>query len=87
MADHEPVLMLGDDENGYGTRWTICGQQVEPAIARFLMSQCYICESGVTDFGARRLDLTDSGQEFRQEGLKWWASLNILQKIKAAVFG
>lgn len=87
MGQFEPILMLSGDDEGYGSRWTIAGQQVQPAIARFLMDSRFIAEVGKTELGARKLALTDSGREFREKGLNWWAELSFLQKLKITVLG
>jgi hypothetical protein len=87
MGNNRPMLMLTGDEDGYGTRWTLEGQQVQPAIARYLMAEAMIAEMGSTDFGAKRLMLTAKGQEFKDEGLRWWAELNLLQKLKVTILG
>ena len=87
ISDYEPMLMLTGDEEGYGSRWTLSGQQVQPAIARYLMESGFVAEIGKTDFGARKLTLTASGNELREKGLRWWASLNFLQKLKVTLFG
>jgi hypothetical protein len=87
MDGCEPMLMLTGDADGYGTRWTIGGQQVEPAIARYLMTEGFIAEIGTTEFGARKLALTVSGTEFLQEGIVWWSSLGLLQKLKIFFLG
>jgi hypothetical protein len=87
LRDNEPILMLSGDGEGYGTRWTIFGQQIQPAIARYLMKEGFIAESGTTEFGAKKLTLTSAGAEFRQDGMSWWSGLSILQKIKTTIFG
>lgn len=87
MSDREPILMLTGDDDGFGTRWTCRGQQVQPVIAGFLMGAGYIADVGRTEFGARRLALTAEGHRFRQNGIQWWASLNLLQRLKVMVFG
>jgi predicted alpha/beta-hydrolase family hydrolase len=87
MGDYRPLLMLRGDADGYGTRWTIDGQQVEPAIATYLMKSGYIVDSGATEMGARKLTLTEAGIRFRSDGLAWWAGLGLLEKLKIAVFG
>ena len=87
MGDFEPILMLTGDDEGYGSRWTLSGQQVQPAIARFLMECGFIADSGKTEFGAVKLSLTEKGCEFRQKGLTWWAELNFLEKLKVSVLG
>ena len=48
---NEPILMLTGDDEGYGSRWTISGQQVQPAIARYLMESGFVTEIGQTEFG------------------------------------
>jgi len=87
MGDFEPILMLTGDDEGYGSRWTLSGQQVQPAIARFLMESGFIANSGKTEFGAIKLALTVKGSEFREKGLAWWGELNFLQKIKITLLG
>lgn len=87
MVGYEPILMLTGDADGYGTRWTLCGQEVQPAIARFLMEEGFIADTGSTEFGARTLALTTSGAQFRAEGARWWASLSILQRLRAVITG
>ena len=64
MGDCDPILMLVGSDDGYGTRWTLGGQQVQPAIARYLMDAGYVAENGKTQFGARRLALTADGRDF-----------------------
>lgn len=83
----EPILMLGGDADGYGTRWTIAGQQVQPAIARYLMESGFVCATGKTEFGATKLGLSDQGNLFKEKGLAWWSDLNMLQKLKIVLFG
>ncbi|MBU1362872.1 MAG: hypothetical protein KKE51_03495 [Gammaproteobacteria bacterium] len=87
ISDLEPILMLGGNENGYGERWTLSGQEVQPAIAQFLMNSGFIAEAGETELGAVKLTLTEKGCEFRDRGLAWWAELNFLEKLKVTVFG
>jgi hypothetical protein len=87
MGPFEPILMLTGDDEGYGSRWTIAGQQVQPAIARYLMESGFVAEIGKTEFGARKLALTDTGCDFRERGLNWWAELNFLQKLKITLLG
>lgn len=83
----EPMLMLTGDDEGYGSRWTLGGQQIQPAIARYLMESGFIAETGRTEFGARELTLTPSGDLFREKGLHWWASLSLFQKIRVTLLG
>ena len=87
MGAYEPILMLTGAEDGFGTRWTLHGQQVQPAIARYLMDAGFVAEGGRTEFGARKLALTDTGSRFRDEGVRWWAGLGLLQKLKITLFG
>lgn len=87
MGNYAPILMLAGDEDGYGARWTLHGQQVQPAIARYLMKTGFIADSGRTEMGARQLGLTPRGAKFREDGVAWWASLNIFQKLKIMLLG
>ncbi len=83
----EPILMLAGDDDGCGSRWTISGQQVQPAIARYLMESGFVVEIGKTELGARKLVLTESGLQFRETGLHWWSELNLVQKIRITLLG
>ena len=87
MGEHAPILMLMGDDGGYGTRWTLGGQQVQPAIARYLMDAGYVAENGRTQFGARTLALTADGRDFRARGMVWWDSLSVFQKLKVTLLG
>lgn len=87
LVINEPILMLTGDDEGYGSRWTISGQQVQPAIARYLMESGFVAEIGQTEFGARKLALTASGNQFREKGLHWWGGLSLLQKLRVMMFG
>ena len=87
MGDYRPMLMLRGASDGYGSRWTIDGQQIQPAIATYLMKSSFIADSGATEMGARTLTLTESGTRFRTDGLAWWARLGPLEKLKIVVFG
>lgn len=87
MGNHRPLLMLTGDEDGYGARWLLDGQQVLPGIAKYLMAGGFIADHGATGFGARELTLTDSGQRLRDDGLRWWASLSLGQRLKITIFG
>lgn len=87
MLGGEPILMLSGDDEGYGSRWTLSGQQIQPAIARYLMEGGFISDIGKTEFGARQLGLTESGREFLQKGLHWWSGLSWPQKIRVTLFG
>ena len=84
---NEPILMLSGDDEGYGSRWTIGGQQVQPAIARDLMESGFVAEIGKTEFGARKLALTTTGNQFREKGLNWWSGLSLLQKMRVTLLG
>ena len=87
MGNYAPILMLGDDPDGYGTRWTIDGHPVQPAIARYLMESELVADSGATELGARKLALTESGIEFRKDGLLWWNGLSLFQKLQVLIRG
>ena len=51
------------------------------------MDSNLVVESGMTEMGARKLAPTESGAEFRKDGLLWWASLGLFQKLKILVTG
>ena len=87
MGDYRPMLMLRGHSDGFGARWTIDGQEIQPAIATYLMKSSFIVDSGKTEMGARTLTLTESGARFRTDGLAWWAGLGLLEKLKIVVFG
>lgn len=87
MGDFDAILMLTGADDGYGTRWTLGGQQVQPAIARYLMNHGYIAAAGETEFRAVQLAITPSGKDFRERGLRWWQSLNFLERMKVRVLG
>ena len=87
MGDYRPMLMLRGASDGYGARWTIDGQQIQPAIATWLMKSSFIADSGATEMGARKLTLTEAGARFRMDGLEWWAGLGLLEKLKVVVLG
>ena len=87
MGNYAPILMLGDDAEGYGTRWTIDGHPVQPPIANYLMQSGYVADSGTTELGARKLALTESGAEFRKDGVLWWNGLSLFQKLKVRICG
>lgn len=87
MGDYEPLLMLVGSADGYGTRWTLGGQQVQPAIARYLMEAGYVEVNGRTQLGARTLTLTADGRDFRERGMAWWAGLSAFQKLKVTFLG
>jgi hypothetical protein len=87
MGNYEPILMLTGSDDGYGTRWTLGGQQVQPAIARYLMESGFVAENGRTQFGARTLALTADGVRFRERGLRWWDGLSLFEKLKVTLLG
>lgn len=87
MDAREPLLMLLGDADGFGTRWTLSGQQVEPAIARYLMNEGFIAEIGSTELGAMQLGLTPAGTQFCHDGFAWWAGLNLFQKLQITLWG
>jgi hypothetical protein len=87
MGDFEAVLMLSGDADGFGTRWTLHGEQVQPGIARYLMDEGFIADSGATELGARKLALTAAGRQFREDGTLWWAGLKLLQRIRIKILG
>ena len=51
------------------------------------MESGFVAEIGKTEFGARKLVLTETGSDFRERGMRWWAELNFLQKLKITLFG
>jgi len=87
MGGDRPLLMLPGDDDGYGRRWLLDGQQVLPGIAKYLMDGGFIVADGVTELGAWRLTLTESGRRLRDDGRRWWASLGLLQRLKITLFG
>lgn len=87
IGPQRPLLMLPADDDGFGTRWVLDGQQVQPGIASYLMDSGFVADTGATEFGARTLTLTESGQRFRQNGVRWWASLGVLERLKVTLFG
>jgi hypothetical protein len=87
LGQGKPMLMLPGDGRGYGARWTLSGQEIPPAIACYLMDEGFIAEHGQTEFGAKRLVLTASGDEFLREGNAWWSGLTVFQKLRATLFG
>jgi hypothetical protein len=87
MGNYAPMLMLGRDATGFGTRWTVDGHPVEPAIARYLLESTFVADAGATEFGARKLALTEAGAQFRKDGLRWWSGLSLLQKLKVIIGG
>jgi hypothetical protein len=87
MGAHAPMLMLRGEDNGFGCRWTLHGMQVQPAIADWLMKKGYLTDEGPTEMGARRLGLTAEGIAFRDDGLRWWAQLGPLGRLRVILFG
>jgi hypothetical protein len=87
MGNTAPMLMLAGDADGYGARWIMDGQQVQPAIATYLMNAGFIVDSGATEMGARKLALTESGTQFRKDGLLWWSSLGFFERLKIRFLG
>lgn len=87
MGTYRPLLMLPGYHDGYGTRWSVDGQQIHPGIAKYLMEGGYVADQGATEFGARRLMLTDAGKRFRANGIRWWQSLGFLERISVRFFG
>ena len=87
MGKNRPMLMLCGEDDGYGTRWLLDGQEVLPGIAKYLMHAGLIAEAGATEFGARRLRLTDSGARALANGVLWWQGLGFLQRLKITILG
>ena len=87
MGRYRPLLMLPGDDDGYGARWLLDGAQVQPSIAKYLIDGDFVAQTGTTGFGARELTLTESGQRLRDNGLRWWASLSLLQRLWVIVRG
>lgn len=69
IGKNRPMLMLCGEEDGYGARWLLDGQEVLPGIAKYLMRAGLIGDAGATEFGARRLTLTDSGERALANGV------------------
>jgi hypothetical protein len=87
MGAYRPMLMLRGSDDGYGTRWLLDGMQVQPGIAMYLMNGGFIVDSGATEFGARKLTLTESGKRLRDNGVIWWESLGYLERLRVTIFG
>lgn len=87
MGAYRPILMLPGDDDGYGTRWVLDGQQVQPGIAKYLMKAGFLADTGATEFGARELALTESGKRFRENGVLWWQSLGFLERLTITILG
>lgn len=87
MGDYAPMLMLSGAADGFGARWSVDGNPVQPAIAGWLMQEGYIADTGTTELGARILALTAAGVEFRQKGLLWWAGLGPWARLRIVIFG
>ncbi|MBL8414446.1 MAG: hypothetical protein JNM42_08425 [Propionivibrio sp.] len=87
MGTYRPMLMLRGSDDGYGTRWLLDGMQVQPGIATYLMNGDFLVDSGATEFGARKLTLTESGKRLRDNGVIWWESLGYLERLRVTIFG
>ena len=87
MYDGLPMLLLPGDGCGYGARWVLDGQSVQPAIATYLMESGYIVETGRTEFGAVVLRMTPDGVRFSDAGQRWWRSLSLLARLRVRFFG
>lgn len=87
IGSDRPLLMLAGDDDGYGRRWLLDGQQVPPGIAKYLIDAGFIVADGATELGAFRLVLSESGRRWRDDGLRWWAGLSVLQRLKVTLFG
>lgn len=87
LRQHRPMLMLKGDDDGYGSRWLLDGQQVQPVIAKYLMDAGFIADTGATELGARKLALTESGTRLLENGQLWWESLGLLQRLKIMILG
>jgi len=68
-------------------RWLLDGQQVSPAIAKYLMHEGLLGDVGATELGARKLVLTTAGVQFRERGMRWWSALGPLQKLGVMIRG
>ena len=87
IGAYRPMLMLRGSDDGYGTRWLLDGMQVQPGIATYLMNGGFLVDSGATEFGARKLTLTESGKRLRDNGVIWWESLGYLERLTVTIFG
>lgn len=87
LRQRRPMLMLKGDDDGYGSRWLLDGQQVQPVIAKYLMDAGFIADTGATELGARKLALTESGTQLLENGLLWWKSLGFLQRLRIMILG
>lgn len=87
MGSFRPIMMLPGANDGGGARWLIDGQPIQPAIVKFLMAYGFVAETGITEFGARKLTITGSGQRFREKGVNWWNQLGLVQQLKIRLFG
>lgn len=81
------MLMLAGDKDGHGARLAIDGHPVQPAIAGYLMKADLVVDSGATELGVRKLALTAAGVQFRKDGLLWWNSLSLFQKLGIMIRG
>jgi hypothetical protein len=87
LGSPPPLLMLPCAADGYGARWLLDGQQVSPAIAKYLMHEGLLGDVGATELGARKLVLTTAGVQFRERGMRWWSALGPLQKLGVMIRG
>lgn len=87
MGNFRPLLMLPGDDDGYGARWLLDGAQVLPGIAKYLIDGGFVAPTGTTGFGARELTLTAAGRRLRDNGLRWWSGLSLLQRCWVIVLG
>jgi hypothetical protein len=87
IAADEFMLMFPGAADGYGARWTVDGQQVQPAIAGYLMKAGLVVDAGPTGLGARRLALTEAGAECCCDGMAWWQGLSHWQRLLVRLFG
>ena len=65
MGRHRPLLMLLGDDDGYGTRWLLDGQEVPPGIAKYLMQAGLVADAGATEL--RSQDAVQHEAEQRQQ--------------------
>lgn len=87
MGRNQPIIMLPGNDDGYGTRWLLDGQELLPVIAKFLMERGFVADTGATGFGARTLALTESGRRFLESGMLWWNDLGFFERLKITILG
>ncbi|HPT48745.1 MAG TPA: hypothetical protein PLS67_04315 [Accumulibacter sp.] len=87
MGKCRPLMMLPGDDDGFGTRWVLDGQQVPPVIAEYLMHTGVIADTGVTEVGTRALRLTEIGMRVLENGVRWWNSLDFVQRLIVRIRG